>query len=1066
MRQSHHQPDANQIKTRKTEMSEHLDIRAKLSATDEMSPVLRKVLADIHKLESAAKAFHASFSVIGRTGLESMAGFGRIAQNAAAQMRGVANTSKAASRSYADDWRRATEQRLSESRRMFAQLERMESNYLRQVERRAAAERRTGRNASRVNASRGRFPAPSIGSMMFGGAAIGATAASAIKKRIQVEAAETRAAMFGELSKDEIKNLRRDTDKLGIRYGVGSTAAMDAATEGLKAGIQKQFAGQFAELGLKARAGLDINEADTAKLMGRLTTMHGSFDKPWLNSILNAIAVANNATAADGNEIVEAYRRSLSVLTETKMRTEDLAAFDASAISIGIQPFKAGTYMSFITSELANAKNARGQRGKDLSQASNLLGFAGRAELSNQMIANPTETLLKVYERMMKMPEALRAKVANLIGQREWRDELLSVAAARDLIVKTLSEIVDKKGFLDATSLKKLRSMAGRWATIQAVFSLVWEKVGAGFDKIFDQVSDAFIDIADKFDFDSISQHVSAFIEGLRDGFGFKDWAEAVKSLAGMFDAGSIQKWKDFGQGFAEGLKEIADGFRIAFKALSFVSGGGNDSAKTIGNLAGEITGLAISLAVLAPVMATLAAFVTIIRSVALAFGGSAAARILGSGPVGTTAMMAWLLARNNATGIPSANIKQPGETTSQWRERQQRYRELRRYKPSGDPLFQPSAYYGNTDISGRRRGVVEDLSENLKKFTGKVERAAFIGGSGSGGLQNALFVGGGGGGGSIITASAGLGGRSFIGGVPDPVTGVPGQTLPPFNGGSIIRRDKIPSFAGGGGSVANPGASPSFDPNVGAGLAGNSYLAARRARFKQELDANPELKKRLAALVDLENPGAGTAVVESLMNRMDMNGGTIASGIGGGRKSFYGPVRRGLVDSRMRELERNPARLAARMKQIDAAAAGSNLIHGHTDQGSAGDPNYIVGGVGDNINRERFNDWGGGRWHGLTGHAASRAYREDLMRHVQGATSAPIISQVPTPADAILNVPSPIRGDASLGLLRNGVGGGGPVSININGGSHDPEALATLVQRRIDESMNWRTHDSVSEYT
>jgi hypothetical protein len=41
-----------------------------------------------------------------------------------------------------------------------------------------------------------------------------------------------------------------------------------------------------------------------------------------------------------------------------------------------------------------------------------------------------------------------------------------------------------------------------------------------------------------------------------------------------------------------------------------------------------------------------------------------------------------------------------------------------------------------------------------------------------------------------------------------------------------------------------------------------------------------------------------------------------------------------------------------------------------------------------------------------------------------------------------------------------------GNIAIHINGSSHDPEMLATLVQRRIDESMNWRTHDSESEYT
>jgi hypothetical protein len=75
------------------------------------------------------------------------------------------------------------------------------------------------------------------------------------------------------------------------------------------------------------------------------------------------------------------------------------------------------------------------------------------------------------------------------------------------------------------------------------------------------------------------------------------------------------------------------------------------------------------------------------------------------------------------------------------------------------------------------------------------------------------------------------------------------------------------------------------------------------------------------------------------------------------------------------------------------------------------------------------------------------------------------VTSQVPSPAEAVSGVPSAIRGDASLGL-NGGRGASGPVSIHINGNSHDPEALATLVQRRIDESMNWRTHDTSSEYT
>ncbi|MGY3369908.1 hypothetical protein ACVWZL_007033 [Bradyrhizobium sp. GM2.4] len=68
-------------------------------------------------------------------------------------------------------------------------------------------------------------------------------------------------------------------------------------------------------------------------------------------------------------------------------------------------------------------------------------------------------------------------------------------------------------------------------------------------------------------------------------------------------------------------------------------------------------------------------------------------------------------------------------------------------------------------------------------------------------------------------------------------------------------------------------------------------------------------------------------------------------------------------------------------------------------------------------------------------------------------------------PSSVIQNVPPATPAAVGLGTQSMN-GGGGPVAIHINGSSHDPEALATLVQRRIDESMNWRTHDTASEYT
>ena len=49
-----------------------------------------------------------------------------------------------------------------------------------------------------------------------------------------------------------------------------------------------------------------------------------------------------------------------------------------------------------------------------------------------------------------------------------------------------------------------------------------------------------------------------------------------------------------------------------------------------------------------------------------------------------------------------------------------------------------------------------------------------------------------------------------------------------------------------------------------------------------------------------------------------------------------------------------------------------------YRDQGSAGDPNYSKGGVGVNINRERFNDWGG-----FKGVENSRRWRQQQQAQV-----------------------------------------------------------------------------------
>lgn len=194
-------------------------------------------------------------------------------------------------------------------------------------------------------------------------------------------------------------------------------------------------------------------------------------------------------------------------------------------------------------------------------------------------------------------------------------------------------------------------------------------------------------------------------------------------------------------------------------------------------------------------------------------------------------------------------------------------------------------------------------------------------------------------------------------------------------------------SSGAGSGSGAGTGGDTSSSGSGTASDGGSQYYADQRAGFREELKNNPGTRELMGAITSVENPGAGPAVAESLMNRTAMVNANRAKrglppltlrdmilghpSIGKG-KSFYGPVRNGAVNSHIRRMRNDPA-FAERMNKLtDKALGGSDTIRGHTDQGSAGDPNYSAGGTGVNINGERFNDWG---------YPGARAWREKAQR-------------------------------------------------------------------------------------
>ncbi|MGX9944848.1 phage tail tape measure protein [Bradyrhizobium denitrificans] len=996
-------------------------------------------------------------------------------------------------------------------------------------------------------------------------AATGYAGVSALRTRMRMDAAETNMQIFGGMTKDQVVKMRKEWGNAdAIKFGLSPDAMMNSYTEVIKAGIPENIARAVTESILKAATGLEMDTTQTTKLAGTAATLFGdlqNLDPKKIESIMNAIAIAARDSRADADEIVAANKRGSSVLA-MGMSMEKLTAFTSSGVSAGIQQGKAGTMMDHLVSELLGARFKTGKRGEDLSKAANLLGLGGKSGLSARMAADPTETLMKILEKTGKMKPLQQQQIAHLIGQDQWSGEFLQMVQVREKIREILTNIADPKNakFNDEASETKMKSLTGRWKKFTSAFSLLWEAVGAGFEKMFVEVTDFFTDYMGKIDTAKITDTIEAFTDGIVQGLGYEGWTALLKATFG--DPSTARSYgKEVGgftKGFVTGMKEMWDGFKFVITGLMNAFGVKSNDPEALGKFTARIVEFGVALKAIGSFVTALDGIVTFVK-------GLAAAVAMFMGVPGVTALLSFLAVKNQNTGVPDENIKRPGETTSQWRERQKKIKELKRYKPTGDPLFQPSSYTGSTDFSGRRRLTGQDLADSLDKFTGKVELAAFRGGTG--GLQNAFY--GGGSGRGLSTGGLG-GGGGGIGGLPALLKSTPGSALPGVPGGGIIRRDNIPSFNGSGGSVASAGElnRAGFDKVFGGTPLAGKYdqiVAAAKAngiepallasvmaqesgggknlsgnnpggvmdpatgwsRKMQFADLDAGISKTASVLAkNYRNAGGDMSKLQQAYAPIgaanDPNGlnknwlpgvnsfmGQMGGGNGGGAVAAAG-VTPGLADKLglrgkanfmhgqyggVGENLQTITLASGRKLTVNAAAAESfkgfadeleasgykiGSIEGYSKRGKrkgGGWSQHAYGNAID-INPGKNAQDGTGRTdmpanvrdmaakYGLSwGGDWSKAYNDPM--HFEWNGTQPWKQGITdgVPSSVIQNVPSkpaPVGPGAGMG----GSGGGGPVQIHINGNSHDPEALATMVQRRIDESMNWRTHDTASEYT
>ncbi|SFM56934.1 phage tail tape measure protein, TP901 family, core region [Bradyrhizobium sp. Rc3b] len=1064
---------------------ETMKLTVEMSARDQLSPVLKGLVKNLDATAAAVKRFNSSFSNIGRSAFQSFDGLTRASKSAADSMRGFSNTADRAAASYKNAWAQADKGREQSARRMYGSLMSQERQYQALLAKRGSA----GASPARSNGlSTGKIAGGTFLGIGAASAArqlghdvvaaqrsIGRGIASALRERLKISKAETGAEVFGDLSSEEIRKLRKNSlDRLGIKFGAGIEGTLNVATELSKAGIGKDVLGDATELVLRAKAALDISSKDTAELFGGLASFI-EFNKDRYASISNSIAIANKDTKASGTEIIEGMKRGLSALATTggKLTPEQLAGLVGTAIDVGIAPGKSGNFISHLIGGVGSADSVHGQKAKDMQDAAQRLGFGSRGDMARAMRNGPMDTIYKILDGLAKLPEAMRIRVAKDLGGEQWFDELLQIVLAKDKLKQVERDIETDKGFLDKAALKSIRSMSGAAASVMAAAKLAQEKIGGGFDKAFTQIADAILRHADSFDFSSITAHVEALVDGMRQGFGLRDWGRAVDWLADQFSPGTIETWKAWGRGFAAGIKAWGESLMSVFSVVKRMTG--SDNPESAGRLAATLTALATSLVVVNPIMLTLVGTMALLASPFTRFVAAvyAVKQALDLVADKIFSLFRSLLENLGLNGGFNNEADEKIANRSWWEKLGDIFTPTDEIRKRYAPLTGGGAS-GSWDGSDTARKVTGSIRSKVAGLSGgSLDRASFerkfagtalagsydkiVASANANGVPPALLAG-------VIAHETGNGRDvryNNVAGLMDPETGsrtklaysnidagieAAGRTVgkryreaggdldkmgsvyaPP--GAANDPRGLNGSWAGGVRKQAN-----ALSGGVGSAGAGDAVSAGEKYLGMNEYSDT----KVLASYLGADVRGRSNAWCARFVNKTlaDAGGKGTGSAVANSFQKWGSAIS-------PPDVKRNDVLLQTHGLGYNQPGGHVGLATGETRmQNGRLQIKMLAGNDGD----------------------AVREHWIDADKNLMVRRGNPI-GQVPSPAEAIKSVPAapqagmPMRGDF-------GGAGRGSVAIHINGNSHDPEALATLVQRRVDESMNWRAHDSESEYT
>lgn len=535
----------------------------------------------------------------------------------------------------------ALRDRMSFVNRMAAQRQREEAAIARESarqDRARARDFRSGLSNTRSAASHGRDSYDRLTRTGGAAAAIGVVGTASLARRAllaesNIDAAEINARIYAGLTKDAARQLRDQwASPLAEELGVGTAKLISSYVDAIKVGIPTEGAKKFSALATQTSEAWSVPFEGVVDILGTvnsiLTSTGDAFDFGKLKGVANAIQYLSAKQSTTPEKLISYLQRGAGAAQILGMSQEAGLAFGSASTSLGNQAAESGRLADFIAGRIVSLPDLVKKQGLEGTRARELirhLGYGSAGDLDRQRRADPDAFLPDFVRRF------------NAVNDTKKQEQLLKFFAGTEWFGEFGRIVKGFEKYKEAADLakesKNLDAIGEVWSLHRQKLAFVFKQISAGFLNILGeigkvlspmarQVGDYFLEWSRKLQGGGLQARVKAAVEGLIEGFGFRDLPEMLRGVfgePGKGDAGAVETWKSTAKAFADGIRDTLN----ALKALFSIFTGSNATPETIAKWTGRLLTFAAACVIAAPAVAVLSGLASGITALAVAAFGA-----------------------------------------------------------------------------------------------------------------------------------------------------------------------------------------------------------------------------------------------------------------------------------------------------------------------------------------------------------------------------------------------------------------------------------------------------------